>query len=229
MSRFHSRIARRSRLQYIFSSEPVRRCRNLAVMNHTVEKTSSSLLRRLRNPEDQASWGEFVALYEPLLTRYILKKGLSEHDAQDVIQGIFVSLLRKLPTFELDRGKGRFRTWLWQVMHNAVVDWARARKRVKAVEDKLRENWREESTEPDQDWDVELQKRVLEYAMQKVKERTNAPTWACFQEHLLKGRPGAEVGAELGLPANTVYVYAARIMARVRDQCAEYLEDDESK
>ena len=194
-------------------------------MTHAVEKTSSSLLRRLRNPQDQASWGEFVALYEPLLVRYVRKKGLDEHDAQDVVQGIFIALLRKLPTFELDRGKGRFRTWLWQVAHNAVVDWARSRKRAQALVEKVREGWQEGAEEPDQEWDSELQKRVLEYAMQKVKERTNPPTWACFEQHLLKGRAGAEVGAELGLPANTVYVYAARVMARVREQCEAYLED----
>lgn len=194
-------------------------------MTQAVEKTSSSLLRRLKNPSDQASWGEFVALYEPLLLRYVRKKDLNEHDAQDVVQGIFVTLLRKLPTFEFDRGKGRFRTWLWQVAHNAVVDWARSRKRAKALEEKAREGWREGTEGPDGEWDSELQKRVLEYAMQKVKERTNPPTWACFEQHLLRGRSGAEVGAEVGLPANTVYVYAARVMARVREQCEAYLED----
>jgi RNA polymerase sigma-70 factor (ECF subfamily) len=190
-----------------------------------VEKTSSSLLRRLRNPEDKASWGEFVALYEPLLIRYVRKKGLDDHDAQDVVQGIFITLLRKLPTFELDRGKGRFRTWLWQVTHNAVVDWARSRKRAKDLEDKLRAEFSEGNEEPDPSWDEELQKRILEYSLQKVKERTNSSTWTCFEEHLLKGRSGTEVGAELGMPANTVYVYAARVLARVREQCEAYQED----
>jgi RNA polymerase sigma-70 factor (ECF subfamily) len=194
-------------------------------MPPTVEKTSSSLLRRLKNPDDQASWGEFVALYEPLLIRYVRKKGLDEHNARDVVQNIFVTLLRALPNFELDRAKGRFRTWLWQVTHNAVVDWDRARKRVQKVEDKARDNWQEGREEPDAEWDEELQKRVLEFALQKVRERTNPQTWACFEQHLLKGRAGAEVGAELGLPANTVYVYAARVMARVREQCEAYLED----
>lgn len=207
------------------SGERPHRGGSLSPMNHAVEKTSSSLLRRLRNPDDETSWGEFVALYEPLLVRYVCKKGLEEHDARDVVQNIFVALLRKLPSFELDRGRGRFRTWLWQVTHNAVVDWARSRKRLKALEDKLRDGWREGNEEADSDWDTELQKRILEFAMQKVKERTNPPTWACFEEHLLMGRPGAEVGAELNLPANTVYVYTARVMARVREQCEAYLED----
>lgn len=191
----------------------------------SVDKTSTSLLRRLRDPQDHASWKEFFELYQPLLMRYVRKKGLAEHDADDVVQRIFVKLLRELPVFELDRGKGRFRTWLWQVTHNAVVDWARANQRMRAVEDQLRHQWKEADDEPDADWDTELQKRVLEYALQKIRAQTQPNTWACFEQHLLKGRAGAEVGAELGVPANTVYVYAARVLARVREQCQVYLED----
>lgn len=198
----------------------------MAEHKHTVDKTSSSLLRRLRDPKDNASWGEFVALYEPLLLRYVRKKGLSDHDAGDVVQGIFVTLVRKLPSFELNREKGRFRTWLWQVTHNAVVDWVRVNQRIRAAEDERRNDWKEGTEEPDPDWDTELQKRVMEYALQKIRTQTQANTWACFEQHLLKGRPGAEVGAELSLPANTVYVYAARVLARVREQCEAYLEDD---
>jgi RNA polymerase sigma-70 factor (ECF subfamily) len=194
-------------------------------MSHAVEKTSSSLLRRLRNTEDKESWSEFIALYEPLLLSYVRKQGLGEHDAKDVVQTIFITLLRKLPGFELDRTKGRFRTWLWQVMHNAVVDWARVNNRIRTAENERRKTFQEDQSEPDSDWDSELQKRVLEFAMQKVKDQTNPTTWACFEQHLLKGRPGADVGAELGFPANTVYVYAARVLARVREQCDAYLED----
>src|SRR5262245_44278634 len=125
----------RSRDTRLSAGERPQRSGRLAHMSHAIEKPSSSLLRRLTNPEDQASWGEFVALYEPLLIRYVRKKGLGEHDANDVVQNIFISLFRKLPAFELDRGKGRFRTWLWQVTHNAVVDWGRANARAKKLEE----------------------------------------------------------------------------------------------
>ena len=197
----------------------------MATLYRMVEKTSSSLLRRLRNPADRESWGEFVNIYEPLLIRYVRKKGVNEHDAQDVVQGIFISLLRQLPKFELNRGKGRFRTWLWQVTHNAVIDWARARKRRQNLQDEVRHNWDEAAEVPDSDWDQELQKRVLEYATGKIRLQTNPQTWACFEKYLLAGRTGAEVAAELNLPVNTVYVYAARVMARVREQCEAYLEE----
>jgi RNA polymerase sigma-70 factor, ECF subfamily len=193
-------------------------------MSRNVERTSPSLLRGVKEG-DKAAWGEFVTLYEPLLIRYVRKKGPGEDDARDIVQNIFITLVRKMPAFTLDHGKGRFRTWLWQVTHNAVVDWSRAKTRAKKLEAELQAGYEEGRQEPDEEWDTEFQKRVLEYAIEKVKQDTNPQTWACFERHLLKGHPGAAVGAELGMPANTVYVYAARVMARVRKQCEAYQEE----
>lgn len=187
-------------------------------------ETRTSLLRRVRNASDSASWAEFVGLYEPLLLSYVRKRGLNDHDAQDIVQTIFITLLRRMPTFELDKSRGRFRTWLWQVSHNAVVDQARARQRIQKAENAHRENWDEIATEPD-DWVAMHRQRTLQFAMERVRDATAPKTWNCFEQHVLKGRSGAEVGAEVGLPANSVYVNAARVLERVREQCAAYRED----
>ena len=187
--------------------------------------TRTSLLRRVREPADQASWGEFVALYQPLLLSYVRKHGVGEHDARDVVQGIFIALLRKLPKFELNRSKGRFRTWLWRVAHNAVIDHARAGQRVERAENAVRGHRTEEAAREDDDWVTMHHKRILAFALERVQDDTAAKSWACFEGHLLRGRPCAAVGAELGLPANTVCVNAARVLKRVRTQCAAYRED----
>ena len=187
--------------------------------------TRTSLLRRVRNPNDAASWSEFVTLYEPLLLSYIRKRGLNDHDAQDVVQTVFITLLRKLPAFELDHSRGRFRTWLWQVAFNAVVDQARARKRVQTAENKRRETWIEETKTEDTDWITMHRERLLQHSMERVRDVTAPKTWTCFEQHILKGRSGADIGAEIGLPANSVYVNASRVMARIREQCEAYRED----
>jgi hypothetical protein len=43
---------------------------------------------------------------------------------------------------------------------------------------------------------------------------------------VLEGRPSAEVGAELGLSANSVNVNASRVLAKVREMCAYYKEEE---
>src|ERR1700722_8344123 len=88
------------------ASRAGRRYDKLSIM----DETRLSLLERLRNPGDNAAWADFVQRYEPLLTSYIRKKGVPEHDVADVVQAIYVSLLRTMPTFEFDKARGRFRS-----------------------------------------------------------------------------------------------------------------------
>src|SRR5262249_15167309 len=183
----------------------------------------SSLLRRVRDAKDSASWREFVALYEPLLLSYVRSRGLNDHDARDVVQEILAGLVKAMPNFELDRGRGRFRTWLWQVTHNALADAARKKQRRQAAED----GWRQRSSadEPDRQWLTSYRQRVLEFALEQVRGRTQPATWACFERHVLQGHASKEVAKALGVSANVVYVNASRVLGRVREQCAEYLEE----
>jgi hypothetical protein len=64
---------------------------------------------------------------------------------------------------------------------------------------------------------------VLAFALERVRARTRPTTWACFERHLLHGRPSAEVVGELGLATGAVNVNCSRILARVRKLCADYL------
>ncbi len=186
-------------------------------------ETSSSLLIKVRDQGDAESWREFVALYEPVIISYCRKRGLKENDARDVAQEVFVRLLKALPTFELNRERGRFRTWLWQVTVSAMTDPARRNYRRDAAE----RAWREQRLEPDDQeiWRKLFQRRVLDRALQKVRPNTNDRSWACFESHLLQGRPAALVAAELGTTENAVYVAASRVLAQIREVCAQSMGD----
>jgi RNA polymerase sigma factor (sigma-70 family) len=192
-------------------------------------ETRSSLIRRVHDTADASSWGEFVELYEPLLVSYVRSRGLGPDDARDVVQEIFVALVRSLPAFELDRARGRFRTWLWQVATNAVAAWAGRQRRRSNAED----GWcqRREALGPgggrgpDAEWLDALRRRVLTFVLGRVRSQAQAKTWACFEQHVLLGRASAEVAAELGLTANAVYVNASRVLDKVRTQCADYMEE----
>jgi RNA polymerase sigma factor (sigma-70 family) len=188
-------------------------------------ETSSSLLRRVRDTGDVESWREFVTLYEPLIVRYALGQrwGLSELDARDLAQDVFARLLKALPTIELDRARGRFRTWLWQVTTSAVADRARrGRHRAEAEREWL---VRREDPDDQAEWDRLFRRRVLDHALERVRAASNPKTWACFEEHVLKTRPAAEVAGELGMTANAVYVNSSNVLSRVRARCAECLEE----
>jgi RNA polymerase sigma factor (sigma-70 family) len=193
-----------------------------------MDRTRSTLLMGVRNPADARAWGEFVALYEPLLTAYIRKRGLGAEDTRDVVQEVFARLVKALPEFELDRQRGRFRTWLWQICQSALADWARQRRRQARAEDawldRLSEPWTASEAESDDGWAGLHRRRILSFALETVRARSQPKTWACFERHLLERRPSAEVADELGLTVTAVNVNGSRILARVRKLCVEHLE-----
>jgi RNA polymerase sigma-70 factor (ECF subfamily) len=192
------------------------------------EETRLTLLHRVRNQADSESWSEFVALYEPLLMSYVLGQGLPGHDARDVVQDIFIKLFRALPKFEMDPRRGRFRTWLWQVTSTTVVDWARRRKRQAKTEEAVRQRLTSlagSRPEPEPGWQDAYHQRVMDYVLEQVREKSQPRTWACFEQHLLVGRPSADVARELGLTVNAVNANSSRVLARVREMCAYYREE----
>ena len=194
-----------------------------------MDRTRSTLLVKIRDPADTGAWGEFVALYQPLLTAYVRKKGLGEEDVRDVVQDIFAKLVKSLPEFELARHRGRFRTWLWQVCQSTVCDWARRRRRRSRAEDawlkRLSEAPPPGPGDSDAEWERLHRRRVLSFALERVRARSQPASWACFEGHLLLRKPSAVVARELGCSANAVNVNCSRILGRIRKFCAEHLED----
>jgi RNA polymerase sigma factor (sigma-70 family) len=193
-----------------------------------MDRTRSTLLIRVRNPSDARAWGEFVALYEPLLMAYVRHMGLNAEDARDVVQEVFARLVKVLPEFELDRQRRRFRSWLWQICQSALGDWARQRRRQARAEDA----WLDRLSSPrtpgeshrDEEWERLHRHRILSFALETVRARSRPTSWACFERHLLRRRPSAEIAGELGLTVAAVNVNCSRILGRVRKLCVDHLE-----
>ena len=58
--------------------------------------TRRSLLSQLKNWEDQASWKEFLDVYGRLIYGVAVKTGLSDAEAQDVVQETVIIVARDL-------------------------------------------------------------------------------------------------------------------------------------
>jgi DNA-directed RNA polymerase specialized sigma24 family protein len=64
--------------------------------------TRRSLLSRLRNLEDNASWQDFFETYWKLIYSAATKAGLSDADAQDVVQETVLTVTRRIGEFRYD-------------------------------------------------------------------------------------------------------------------------------
>ena len=195
--------------------------------------TNPTLLARVRDRADAESWREFYQFYQPLLLRYLRRLGLKEPASDDIIQDTFTHLLRTLPDFTLGLKPGRFRSYLWRVTFSAVVDHARRMKTRRQAEEEWVRRFRNaheyDSQKLEQEWDETERQHRLEVAMQRVRSVTAPRLWACFEQRLLGNRRSAAIAAELGISANTVFVYASRVFKDVKAECdalAEELGDE---
>lgn len=184
-----------------------------------MDPTSATLLDQLRGPDRAAAWGRFVRLYAPLLDRWAGRVGAPPADRPDLVQDVFVTLLRTLPTFAPAPGRS-FRAWLFTVLANRWRDVAR--KKAPALLGETEDFVPAAPTaEPDEAEDL----AVLAGRAARLVEGDFAPaTWRAFWATAVDGRPAAAVAAELGLTANAVYLARARVLARLRAELAGLLE-----
>src|SRR5688572_15927585 len=82
--------------------------------------TRRSLLSRLRNMGDDDSWRAFFDAYWRLIYNVARKSGLSDEDAQDVVQETVISVAKKMPEFRYDPAKGSFKSWLLIITHRRI-------------------------------------------------------------------------------------------------------------
>ena len=184
--------------------------------------TRSSLLLRIRDAQDESAWGEFVEIYSPLVYGFARKQGLQDADAIDVTQDVLRIVSRTIGRLNYDPLRGSFRGWLFTIVRNELKDWfSRQRSSVMGTGDSLIARRLEElpSAESEQSalWDQEHQKRIFEWAAERVRGEVQESTWRAFWQTTVDARSGKEVAAELRMSVAAVYLAKSRVMARLKE------------
>ncbi len=177
--------------------------------------TPISLLKRLKQPDEPDAWDHFVKLYTPLLYYWARRLRLQEGDAADLVQDVFTLLVQKLPRFNYDQDRS-FRNWLRTVMHNKWREQARRREPIArgGQEQPLAEL--PAPDEADSLGETEYRERLVCQALHLMQTEFSPSTWKACWEHVVMGRPAAEVAAELGIRVGSVYVAKSRVLSRLR-------------
>jgi RNA polymerase sigma-70 factor, ECF subfamily len=183
--------------------------------------TPISLLERLRQPTDSA-WARFVDLYAPLMHSWARRLTPTDEDAADLVQDVFVLLIRKLPRFRHD-GQHRFRSWLRTVLLNQWRE--RYRPAVPVVPENLADVADPEASDPaDAVAEREYQAYLVGRALELMRTDFGPATWKACWETTVRGRPAAEVAVELDISVAAVYAATARVLRRLRGELRGFWE-----
>jgi RNA polymerase sigma-70 factor (ECF subfamily) len=159
---------------------------------------------------DQPAWEELYVRYADNVYRWCRRRGLPQEDAEDVAQEVFWCIHERLEHFQ--RGaEGSFRGWLYRICERRISDHQRkfARGRLRAVAADLDKLASPVSRGDPRD-------ALLAEALQRVRRRVSARTWALFEAYFLQDRSAAEVAREYGISRYCVYHARTRVVWLLR-------------
>jgi len=190
-------------------------------MNQTAQDwlpTRHSLLTRLKDWEDQDGWQDFFNTYSRLIYSTGLKAGLTDQEAQELVQETVISVAKKMEDFRYDPSKGSFKGWLLQLTRWRIKDQFLNRKpdQYRPQEDTRRTDVldRLASDEPDaldQIWETEWTENVFQAAVACLKRLVSPLQFQIYDLYVLKERSVDEVTRSLGVSSTQVYLAKHRV------------------
>jgi RNA polymerase sigma-70 factor (ECF subfamily) len=88
----------------------------------------------------------------------------------------------------------------------------------------LLQQLRAASQELQRDWDESYLGEVLARALVQLRPEFSAKTWEAFERSVLHESPAKQVGSELGMSLNAVYIARSRVLSRMRAELEGFMD-----
>jgi RNA polymerase sigma-70 factor (ECF subfamily) len=192
--------------------------------------THWTLVRRLKDLQDQESWKEFFNTYWKLIYSAGTQSGLSDTEAQEVVQETVITVAKTINRFKADPAAGSFKGWLLQVTKSRIIDQIRKRPPAGRFHDHERrpdETTRTsaldrvpdpKSLDLDARWNEDWQKNLVDAAIQHVKDEVNPKHYKIFYLLVIKKLPAREVAQALRVNRAQVYLAKSRVSALIKKE-----------
>ncbi|MEO7932784.1 MAG: sigma-70 family RNA polymerase sigma factor [Chthoniobacterales bacterium] len=187
-------------------------------MKHSFLPTRRSLVEKLANHDDHRLWHEFHATYRKLIHHAARRSGLSESEADEVVQETLITVSKNIGRLRYDPEIGSFKGWLLNITRWRIAD--QFRKREPGYNDLLKEETGRTAALdrlPDgagrlsEVWEKEWRTHLLEAALANIKKRVEPRHYQVFDCHTLKEWPVQKVASELQVNIAQVYLICHRI------------------
>ena len=200
--------------------------------------TRYSLLARLQDWGDEASWQEFFDTYRRLIFNVAVRAGLTEPEAQDVVQDTVVTVAKNLKHFKTDPSHGSFKAWLLKTTRWRIINQFKKRRPDQVARaHRAHDDTRQTATldrmpgpdggDLDSLWDAEWRDHLVEAALQRLKRRVKPKHFQLFFLHTIKGQSVLDVAKSMGVSAAQVYLVKHRLARQFKRETELLLQEME--
>jgi len=176
------------------------------------------LIKRIQRNGDRAAADELIRCYYDAIYRFVKKQIKDENVALDLTQEIFISCLRTIAFYDTEKDAS-FKTWLYKIAANKVVDYYRSRAYQEIVK-----TLPLDEAEPIVETDF-----VLKFENGDFSEKVCAfvggippDTQKIFMLHIFGEQTFAEIAKTVGLPEGSVKSKYYRLINLLRKEFSGY-------
>src|SRR5437667_4626039 len=195
--------------------------------------TRQSLLSRLKDWGDQASWQDFFDTYWQLIYNVAIKAGLTDSEAQEVVQETVIAVAKNISEFKTDPAHGSFSAWLMRLTRWRIADQFRRRSKAgvqasacPSGDGTLKRELQPEDTGltdtvariPDPAgvaletvWSEEWEKHLMGAALDQVKRQVSPKQYQMFALHALQNLSVQDTAQTLQVSVASVYMAKYRL------------------
>jgi len=188
------------------------------------QRTSATLIRRVKDIEDADGWHEFYGRYRQLVMSIARRHGLQEAEAEEVAQEVFARVARNIGVFEPGGRTGAFRRWLGQLTRWCALDARRKRPPFSALgpegtaeeESNAADRVAAPATDaPDQ---AAMDRDFEELLLQRLEQLVSPKDFRIYRMITFEGLSPVQVAATLGIRRGTVDTILCRVRQAARQE-----------
>ncbi|MDE6220405.1 MAG: sigma-70 family RNA polymerase sigma factor [Lachnospiraceae bacterium] len=173
-------------------------------------------IRQIQRKGSREAADRLIRAYYDEIYYFVYRQVGNKEDAMDLTQNIFVAVLRSLPGYQ--PGQARFRTWLYAVANNKIID---ARRKVQP--DRISAKPVEEQEPPaNDDFVSRIQDRMLLAQIEEYVSGQALEQQKVFRLRIYAGQSFPEIAETLGEREAAVKARYYRLVDKIRKEFSVY-------
>jgi RNA polymerase sigma factor (sigma-70 family) len=189
--------------------------------------TRRSLVDRLANWGDQRRWQEFFDTYSKLIYSAARQSGLTDGEAQEVVQETVITVAKNIDKLKYDPAIGSFKGWFLQITRWRIADQFRKRepgsaKHARSSDDRATATIERvpdlRGVDLDDLWETEWKENLFEAAIARVKKKIEPKQFQIFDCYVRKEWPAQKVAERLRVNVGQVYLARHRVGALLKKE-----------
>lgn len=180
-------------------------------------QSAEGLILAIAKDKCRASFAQLFKMFAPRIKSFVIGKGLSSQEAEELAQDAMLIVWRKADYY--DPQKAAASTWIFTIARNLRIDMARKQGRVKTLPEDLWHDFDEKSQEDEMQHGQSSQ--MLKAKIANLPDEQKELLMLSFYENMSHG----EIAKSLGLPLGTVKSRLRLALSRLRNSIDKKMDE----